>query len=206
MQSQTIDNYDHGQPVEWLWSTPLYIGSINNSTQLNDLLLDSVGNYKSLPKVDHRFDGALLEHDFFHNPSGSRAKLLEIIHESIVKINTSFPLAESNKFDVAGWFLACEEGGTVPPHSHPNSIWSGVYYLKTSESKSRRSGKLELIDPRGGVDYFVAPGRPFSRSLFISPKAGMLVIFPSWLRHYVHPNSGSDVRISIPFNATNAKI
>ena len=33
-----------------------------------------------------------------------------------------------------------------------------------------------------------------------NPKSGKLVIFPSWLCHYVYPNKSKTQRISIAFN------
>jgi hypothetical protein len=33
------------------------------------------------------------------------------------------------------------------------------------------------------------------------PQAGTLLVFPSYLRHWVYPNEQDDLRISIAFNA-----
>jgi uncharacterized protein (TIGR02466 family) len=35
----------------------------------------------------------------------------------------------------------------------------------------------------------------------VQPKTGSLIIFPSWLMHYVVPNENKDDRISLAFNA-----
>ena len=32
------------------------------------------------------------------------------------------------------------------------------------------------------------------------PKAGRLIMFPSWLNHCVDPNESNDIRISVSFN------
>jgi len=36
--------------------------------------------------------------------------------------------------------------------------------------------------------------------LQITPEPGMLVMFPSWIDHMVHPHHGPDDRISIAIN------
>ena len=36
----------------------------------------------------------------------------------------------------------------------------------------------------------------------VTPEEGKLMIWPSWLLHYVKPNLSDDTRISIAFNTT----
>jgi len=40
------------------------------------------------------------------------------------------------------------------PHSHPDSAWSGVYYVDAGKFNPNRplSGGLEFLDPRVGVE------------------------------------------------------
>jgi len=61
---------------------------------------------------------------------------------------------------------------------------------------------LEFLDPRAGVDAVTAPGDPYGEPFRVRPQAGLLVIFPSWLYHWVHPYAGKTPRIAISFNAT----
>lgn len=90
------------------------------------------------------------------------------------------------------------------PHTHPNSLWSGVYYVKTPKN----CGDLKIEDPRM-MSYMVQPKRkikpenlPLHLLKFISfqPIAGRIIMFPSWLRHYVEINNSNDFRMSISFN------
>jgi hypothetical protein len=64
------------------------------------------------------------------------------------------------------------------------------------------SGVLEFLDPRAGVEAVRAPGDPYGEPVRIKPKAGLLVIFPSWLYHWVHPYMGRTPRIAVSFNAS----
>ncbi len=40
----------------------------------------------------------------------------------------------------------------------------------------------------------------FSGRYLVDPLPGLMVMFPSWLKHMVHPFSGNGERISISFN------
>ena len=64
------------------------------------------------------------------------------------------------------------------------------------------NGLLEFIDPRSGAEAVTAPGDPYGEPFRIRPQSGLLVIFPSWLYHWVHPYAGSTPRIAVSFNAS----
>ena len=61
---------------------------------------------------------------------------------------------------------------------------------------------IELQDPRERSEMAGMPLNPFGRTITVPAKPGMLVLFPSWLIHWVNPFYGEDHRISIAFNAT----
>jgi hypothetical protein len=42
----------------------------------------------------------------------------------------------------------------------------------------------------------------FEGRYLVEPMPGLMVMFPSWLKHMVHPFHGSGERISISFNIT----
>ncbi len=105
-----------------------------------------------------------------------------------------------------GWATICRAGAYHAPHSHPDSAWSGVYYVDpgTDSRDQPLSGVLEFLDPRAGVEAVTAPGDPYGDPLRVRPQAGLLVLFPSWLYHWVHPYTGQTPRIAVSFNATQA--
>ena len=88
------------------------------------------------------------------------------------------------------------------PHLHPNSLFSGVYFIKTPQN----SGNLMPYDPRPGVQMTM-PNRKEGklspelwREVHYEPKAGRCIMFPSWLWNEVKPNKSNDTRISVSFN------
>lgn len=95
-------------------------------------------------------------------------------------------------------------------HYHPGSMWSGTYYVADGGCATDESlgGEFEMLDPRGAGPGMYAPTLRFSGADGASagsaerlrPRAGMMLIFPSWLFHQVRPYRGTDLRISIAFN------
>jgi uncharacterized protein (TIGR02466 family) len=111
--------------------------------------------------------------------------------------------AFSGSLSVSGWAAICRTGAYHAPHSHPDSAWSGVYYVDAGTAAPGRpiSGVLEFLDPRAGVEAMTAPGDPYGEPFRIRPMPGLLVVFPSWLYHWVHPYAGETPRVAISFNA-----
>ena len=107
---------------------------------------------------------------------------------------------------VSAWATVCRNGSYHAPHSHPDSAWSGVYYVDAGTITADRSlsGVLEFIDPRAGVEAVTAPGDPYGEPLRVRPQAGLIVIFPSWLYHWVHPYAGHTPRIAVSFNVARS--
>lgn len=107
------------------------------------------------------------------------------------------------QIEVNAWANVNRYGNYNIVHTHPASVWSGVYYVRVgapAPEDKPRSGVLELIDPRAGAEMVAAPGAPFGLSKIIHPRPGEMILFPSWLKHMVHPYWGEGERISIAFN------
>jgi uncharacterized protein (TIGR02466 family) len=88
------------------------------------------------------------------------------------------------------------------PHIHPDSVFSGVYYVEYIAN----SGKLIFKHPSVAQQILVNENivenfTEFSSGTYaVTPEIGKLIIFPSWLEHYVEPNTSTQERISIAFN------
>ena len=101
------------------------------------------------------------------------------------------------------WANINPPGGYNRPHIHPNSHFSGVYYIKAPQN----SGEIVFNDPRSAA-HMVMPERvkdikPPShlwREVRVNPLEGRMLMFPSWLWHCVEPNGSNDIRISVSFN------
>ena len=100
------------------------------------------------------------------------------------------------------WANINPPGGYNRPHVHPNSLFSGVYYVKTPPN----SGKLICNDPRPGIQTCMPtrkegqPPKHLWRDANLDPFPGRIIMFPAWLWHSVEPNQSNDIRISVSFN------
>ena len=72
--------------------------------------------------------------------------------------------------------------GTYPDPAHP------------------MSGMFEFHDPRPAAAAMPLPGFDFGSKFLVRPTAGVMLVFPSWHLHMVHPFFGTGERISIAFN------
>lgn len=108
------------------------------------------------------------------------------------------------QFRTIGWANVLRDGGYNSVHNHPGSVWSGVYYVDRGEpdATSKENGKLELIDPRSGVNMLYIEKNVLDGRYLIEAVPGLMLVFPSWLKHMVHPYFGKGQRISVAFNVS----
>ena len=107
------------------------------------------------------------------------------------------------------WFHLTRTGGYFGYHNHPMASWSGVYCVSDGEPDPgyANNGCLVFPHPQPAVNTFLDPANaelrwPFTHGNFvITPVPGKMVLFPSWLGHYVTPFRGSGERITVAFNA-----
>jgi uncharacterized protein (TIGR02466 family) len=83
-------------------------------------------------------------------------------------------------------------------------MWSGVYYVDRGEPDPTptENGKLELLDPRSGINMIYFDKNVLDGRYVIEPVPGLMLLFPSWLKHMVHPYFGKGERISVAFNVS----
>lgn len=85
-------------------------------------------------------------------------------------------------------------------HDHANCLFSGVYYLKAPKD----SGTLMFYDPRSAKTFYKPLVSTFTTytadAIAHVAEEGLMLIFPSWLKHGVEPNLSNEDRVSISFN------
>lgn len=118
-------------------------------------------------------------------------------------ISDAFPEVRADELMLAAWANVLRNGDYFTPHTHGESAWSGTYYLDAGASGANTGGILQLRDPRAGAGMVTTGLNQFDSACTfeIPPHTGLLVIFPSWLTHWVTPYRGESPRISIAFNA-----
>jgi uncharacterized protein (TIGR02466 family) len=144
--------------------------------------------------------------DFLHRPDANVAALSSWITWALRRI-FCVTTGQDNfvgTASICAWATICRAGAYHAPHSHPDSAWSGVYYVDAGAASQDKplSGVLEFLDPRAGAEAVSAPGDLYGEPFRVRARSGLLVMFPSWLYHWVHPYAGETPRVAISFNAT----
>lgn len=99
------------------------------------------------------------------------------------------------------WINVLEPAGVHTSHIHPQSVLSGTFYVDVPSNASA----LKLEDPRHAM-MMAAPGRlpdaPEEERTFIyvTPKAGEVLMWESFIRHEVPMNQAKKSRVSVSFN------
>ena len=188
--------------IEYHFPTPVYIQEVPNAVELNNHLEKNILQWqKEDPKGVNKtnVNGWHSQTDMNkkeeYNPLTK--ELFKMQEEIFKKEFLTQKPALGNM-----WANINYKGGFNRPHLHPNSLFSGVYWVKTPEN----SGNLMLYEPRPGAQCTM-PNRKEGklppelwREVHYKPKAGTVVMFPAWLWHEVRPNQSQDIRISVSFN------
>jgi uncharacterized protein (TIGR02466 family) len=105
------------------------------------------------------------------------------------------------------WYNTNRYGDHHAPHTHPRSYLSGTYYVRVPPAPAgvddarARSGCISFYDPRTGADMITVGPEPDARAAhLVRPSAGTLLMWPSPLQHYVHPNLSQEHRVTISYN------
>lgn len=113
---------------------------------------------------------------------------------------------ETLRLKLFSWMNVNTMGGFNAPHTHPGAHWSGVYYVSQPAVDVGTSGMIEFLDPRSDLpNWRLLRARPFRPKRKIRPQPGEIVLFPSYLVHWVYPNESEQERVTIAFNATFRK-
>ena len=86
-------------------------------------------------------------------------------------------------------------------HAHGVSGISGVYWIQANDA----AGQFVFHNP-DPISYFVPKHRDskyVSPKSYIKPAAGMLILFPSYIKHEVEPSKEGAIRATLAFNLTD---
>lgn len=146
------------------------------------------------------------DRDLFSRPEDSFKTLCSHISKVLMHVvQSTLPSFNLSTHDIhgQGWVNINPKGGFNTPHDHTGFHWSGCYYVNVPQSENERSGIIEFLDPRGSTGIRAPQvSMVFAPKSQVRPRAGTMLIFPAYLRHWVYPNQDDEDRISIAFNAS----
>jgi uncharacterized protein (TIGR02466 family) len=192
-----------------LFVTKLYSAELEQP----ELLLELAHSIRSLAQDDaagrrwsqeHRYPGYTSYSSLNDLPKRdpALADLAKLLGRHAAKFagEIAFDLGRKPRLDGL-WVNLLKSSGHHSGHIHPHSIISGTFYVEVPAG----SGDIRFEDPRLGL-MMSAPSRRRDASedvqafVTVEPRAGLLLLWESWLRHEVLPGTGRGERLSISFN------
>ena len=185
------------------FSTPIWTSKIENYQKVNNNMLNYITN---LQKKD---PNGVLKSNF----KGWHSKNFDMKDEEPKNFIEEIKISINTVINDMGWDLQTQEvkisnmwaiinrkGSLNQKHLHSNSDLSAAYYV----SAEKNCGDIIFYDPRPATIYkhpvAKKPNVLNARINSISPKPGMLILFPSYLEHSVDPNMSEHERVVISFN------
>jgi uncharacterized protein (TIGR02466 family) len=134
--------------------------------------------------------------------------LMSNIERSITAYFRQLGMTYPISWGIASWPNINRFGDYHSPHNHPWSYLSGTYYVQVPEadveldgSEQLNSASISYYDPRPEMSpYTFPPGSRSSPVFTVTPVSGALLMWPSSVYHFVHPNLSTRKRYSISFN------
>jgi uncharacterized protein (TIGR02466 family) len=139
--------------------------------------------------------------------------LFDAIDNNVKYIKQEIGVSLDVPHNIVNFWININEPGNFlldsnTPHVHPGYFLSCVYYPKGAP----KSGNLYLLAPFNGVvesipaEYLVHSTGFCDTRWSVTPEPGKLIMFPSWLMHWVTPNYSDEDRISIAFNISLPRV
>ena len=152
---------------------------------LDQYIRDKRPNWQSSPNLD-KMD---IFKDFTREVSKSSFEILDKLNYKADEIEIT---------DM--WANVLKQHETHQPHTHSNNFLSGVFYLDAGET----TPGITFQDPRPGANV-ILPRKKLDHMnnanlLNYKAKTNRIIIFPSWLVHWVPTNLSTSNRISISWN------
>lgn len=188
--------------VRSLFATKLHEAELGNDR----LLADLAHSIRSLAVDDQAGQRWSREHHYAgytsyaslndlprRDPAFAELAKLLARHASKFADECAFDLKQKPRLDSL-WVNSLKAGGHHAGHIHPHSIISGTLYVEVPAG----AGAIRFEDPRLPL-MMAAPSRT-DTFVTVQPRAGLLLLWESWLRHEVLPGAGRGERLSISFN------
>jgi len=187
------------------FSTPVWINEINNSENINTELKNYIYKEKEKnPEGAKKSNVNGWHSDEFDLKNENLKNFISEISkniESAIK-DMDWDLETQIVKITSMWSIINNKDAFNERHHHGNSALSAAYYVKAEQN----AGDIVFYDPRQ-ANVFHHPTSKEVNSVnaqvqSVTPKAGTLVLFPSYLEHKVNPNLSNDERIVISFNVS----
>jgi uncharacterized protein (TIGR02466 family) len=183
-----------------LFPTPLFVFELADHREMDQHLLQSIYHLRQTEPgvVASNILGWHSKTNLFELPDFQAFKRL--VDEAIVQVAQAVGYGHVNIRPANCWANINPPNASNKIHDHANCLFSGVYYVRAPEN----CGNLMLYDPRSARTFYRPAVKDYTAytadAVAHAAETGLLLIFPSWLKHGVDPNLSQEERVSISFN------
>ncbi len=188
-----------------LWPTKLLKRTLPDANAANKelaRLIEDLDNKHRDLTTDYRSD------DLFTHGHPATLWLKECVNVTVRDYFRHLGMDYDIRWSLQAWANINRFGDYHDYHNHPHAYLSGTYYVRVPskledlESRSdARPGRLTLYDPRASANMTAIKGDPYIDPEYtVTPTAGMILLWPAFVNHFVHPNLSKQPRLSISFN------
>lgn len=188
-----------------LWPTVLLKRKLPSAEHANKALVEYI---LQLEKTNKQLTTDYQEQNFFEQQHPAVSWLQQCVRKTIGDYLTQSGLDYTVEWSLQGWANINRHGDYHALHNHPHSYLSGTYYVAMPEQRKlpeQRSdlnpGAISFFDPRAQANMnAIAKDRQVDPEFRVQPEPGLILLWPSFLHHLVHPNFSDEPRISVSFN------
>ena len=181
--------------IQTCWSTPIWrsklIEVMDRHDEIKSYIKSLMSIYESRLKSNRGgWQSPLID---------PTSKPMDILSNELIDICKGLQLGITECVIPQMWANVNTKGTWNSIHQHGGSYeLSAIYYVQVPEN----SGKLVFRDPRPGAVGNGLLSKNFDSGDYMSPDLyeGLLLIFPSYLDHFVEPSLSDEERISVSFD------
>lgn len=196
---------DHGDGIVDLWPTKLLRKHLPEFEEPTQALVKLI---RDLERTNKNLTTDYLAPDFFNMDEPSVGWLREHINRTVIEYLSAIGIDYDVSWTIQGWPNINRLGDYHDAHNHPGSYLSGTYYLKMPGAKEPmknrddlRPSHITFYDPRPGINMNSIKNDPYVDPEYtVLPEPGLLMMWPAFLNHFIHPNLSKETRVTVSFN------
>lgn len=188
-----------------LWPTKILKRTLPDTQAANQALAGFIEDLDRKHRdvtTDYRSD------DLFSHDHSGILWLRECVNVTVRDYFRHLGMDYDIRWSLQAWANVNRFGDYHDYHNHPHAYLSGTYYVRVpaqfEDLETRndvRPGRLTLYDPRACANMTAIKGDPYIEPEYtVEPTSGMILLWPAFVNHFVHPNLSKQSRLSISFN------
>ena len=184
-----------------IFPVPIHQFDVNGFSEIQDELIDHVYKMREKDPVGHTISNRRGWQSFCFSIHEEDNVLKKFLTNCLAEFP---PIKKSVNLNVSAWVNINPPDAFNMKHNHPTSDLSGVLWIKSPV----KCGDIVFVSPCSFATHreiecynedFKERNSYYS-SYYFETVAGRLLVFPSYLEHYVDFNKSNEDRISVSFN------